>query len=343
MALPVRGRPQPALRATRRNGPRVYTFPRCLTRRRHSTVPLRKLAKVPKSAGRCKAGMRFGEWNRGVLVGVGLAAGVAQADAGLAMYATGVKFAPWSMRVSAGVLVLCIVVGTSWYTSHFLNNAISYPQAVLVGAIISVCTGVVYACYNLITICTSIRSFLMRSFVLASPTRRQPPRVQMHLRPCGRKCRLLASRYQTLFGSPSSALPCLSLLRCSSGGDRDSACVACSNLPARSPPERRYEPSRVSSRRVPPPADRPLRCAAAPLPAATRTGPAVVLRMAANEESLVFARGSVRGARRTGRGGLLKELTTPLRTRHSGSTRHLARQAIRCERRRLSSCTSDTR
>jgi hypothetical protein len=96
--------------------------------------------------------MRVREWNRGALLGVGLVAGAAQAAAGLAMYAIGVYFAPWSMGVSAGVLFLSIVVGTSWYTNHYLNNAISYPQAVLVGAIISVCTGVVYACYNLITI-----------------------------------------------------------------------------------------------------------------------------------------------------------------------------------------------
>jgi Protein of unknown function (DUF4199) len=104
--------------------------------------------------------MRFSEWNHGALLGVGLVAGVTQAAAGFAMYGTGVYFAPWSMGVSAGVLVLCIVVGTSWYTSHYLNNAISYPQAVLVGAIISVCTGVVYACYNLITISYVYPDFL---------------------------------------------------------------------------------------------------------------------------------------------------------------------------------------
>ena len=92
------------------------------------------------------------EWNRGALIGVGLVAGAVQAAAGLAMYLAGVYFAPWSMGVSVGVLVLCIVIGTTWYTRHFLNKAITYPQAVLVGAIISVCTGVVYACYNVITI-----------------------------------------------------------------------------------------------------------------------------------------------------------------------------------------------
>ncbi|MBK5299060.1 MAG: DUF4199 domain-containing protein [Vicinamibacteria bacterium] len=79
-------------------------------------------------------------------------AGAIQAAAGVAMYLAGVYFAPWSMGVSVGVLLLCIVVGTSWYTTHFLNNEITYPQAVLVGMTISVCTGLVYACYNVITI-----------------------------------------------------------------------------------------------------------------------------------------------------------------------------------------------
>ncbi len=96
--------------------------------------------------------MRVREWNRGVLVGVGLVAGAVQATAGLAMYLAGVYFAPWSMGVSVGVFLLCLVVGTRWYTTRFLSNEITYPQAVLVGTVISVCTGVIYACYNLITI-----------------------------------------------------------------------------------------------------------------------------------------------------------------------------------------------
>ncbi len=41
-----------------------------------------------------------------------------------------------------------------------LNNAITYPQAVLVGAVISVCTGVVYAGYNVITISYLYPNFL---------------------------------------------------------------------------------------------------------------------------------------------------------------------------------------
>ena len=104
--------------------------------------------------------MRLGEWNRGILLGVGLVCGAVQAAAGIAMYLAGVYFAPWSMVVSAGVLLGCIVAGTRWYTMHFLGNEITYPQAVLVGTVISVCTGVVYAGYNLITISYVYPNFL---------------------------------------------------------------------------------------------------------------------------------------------------------------------------------------
>jgi Protein of unknown function (DUF4199) len=113
---------------------------------------------VPREQG-CRNGqagvyslMRVSEWNRAALVRVGVVAGAVQAAAGIAMYRAGVYFAPWSMGVSVAVLFLCVVGGTYWYRTHFLNDAITYPQAVLMGTIISVCTGVVYACYNLITI-----------------------------------------------------------------------------------------------------------------------------------------------------------------------------------------------
>jgi len=104
--------------------------------------------------------MRLGEWNRGILLGVGLVCGAVQAAAGIAMYLAGVYFAPWSMVVSAGVLLGCIVAGTRWYTTHFLSSEITYPQAVLVGMTISFCTGVVYAAYNFISIAFFYPHFL---------------------------------------------------------------------------------------------------------------------------------------------------------------------------------------
>jgi hypothetical protein len=56
------------------------------------------------------------------------------------------------MLVSLLLLLFCIVVGTSWYRAHYLNGEINYRQALGVGIVISVCTGVVYAIYNMVSI-----------------------------------------------------------------------------------------------------------------------------------------------------------------------------------------------
>jgi hypothetical protein len=98
--------------------------------------------------------------NRKVLIGVGVLAGVAQAFAGVVMYLAGVYFAPWSMLVSLLLLLVCIVVGTSWYRAHCLNGEITYLQALTVGVVISVCTGLVYAVYNLVSIAWFYPNFL---------------------------------------------------------------------------------------------------------------------------------------------------------------------------------------
>ena len=96
--------------------------------------------------------MKFREWNRKALLLVGLIAGIVQAVFGIAMYVAGVYFSSWSMLVTVVVLVLCIVIGTRWYTAKYLNNEISYSQAVIVGIVISVCTGLVYAIYNIVSV-----------------------------------------------------------------------------------------------------------------------------------------------------------------------------------------------
>ena len=98
--------------------------------------------------------------NRKVLIGIGLLAGVAQAVGGVVMYLAGFYFAPWSMLLSVFLLLLCIVVGTRWYRDHYLNGEISYWQAVGVGIVISVCTGLVYASYNLVSIAWFYPNFL---------------------------------------------------------------------------------------------------------------------------------------------------------------------------------------
>jgi hypothetical protein len=98
--------------------------------------------------------------NRKVLIGIGVAAGIAQVVGGVVMYLAGVYFAPWSMFVSVFLLLLCIVVGTRWYRDHYLNGEITYWQAVIVGIVISVCTGLVYAVYNVVSIAWLYPNFL---------------------------------------------------------------------------------------------------------------------------------------------------------------------------------------
>jgi ethanolamine transporter EutH len=83
---------------------------------------------------------------------IGLAAGILQALAGVVMYVAGVYFAWWSMLVSGLVLLLCIILGTRWYRNNMLGGTMTYGQAVILGIVISVSTGVIYALYNVITI-----------------------------------------------------------------------------------------------------------------------------------------------------------------------------------------------
>ena len=105
------------------------------------------------------------------LIRVGVVAGLAQVVAGVAMYLAGVYFAPWSMFVSLLLLLLCIVVGTKWYATQYLNGKITYFQALKVGIAISVATGSIYALYNLISISWFYPTFLddVARFRMAQP------------------------------------------------------------------------------------------------------------------------------------------------------------------------------
>jgi hypothetical protein len=98
--------------------------------------------------------------NRKVLIGVGVIAGILQVVAGVAMYLAGVYFAPWSIFVNLFLLLVCIVVGTRWYTAHCLNGEITYLHALSVGIAISVFTGLVYAVYNMVSISWFYPNFL---------------------------------------------------------------------------------------------------------------------------------------------------------------------------------------
>ncbi|MFZ0060442.1 MAG: DUF4199 domain-containing protein [Pyrinomonadaceae bacterium] len=98
--------------------------------------------------------------NRKALIGVGVFAGLVQVAAGVAMYLAGVYFAPASMFVNVFLLLLCIVVGTKWYAVQYLNGKITYVQALSVGVVISIATGLTYALYNLISISWFYPNFL---------------------------------------------------------------------------------------------------------------------------------------------------------------------------------------
>ena len=87
-----------------------------------------------------------------VLFVIGLTAGILQALAGVVMYVAGVYFASWSMLVSVLVLLLCIVLGTRWYRDNALGGIVTYSQALIIGIVISVSTGIIYVLYNVISI-----------------------------------------------------------------------------------------------------------------------------------------------------------------------------------------------
>lgn len=96
--------------------------------------------------------MPLKDFNWKILIAVGLLAGLVQVATGVAMYVMGVYFVFWSLFVSLFVLLCCIVFGIRWYRDSVLKGQMSYGQALVAGVAISVCTGIVYAIYNLISI-----------------------------------------------------------------------------------------------------------------------------------------------------------------------------------------------
>lgn len=96
--------------------------------------------------------MRLKDFNWKSLIAIGVLAGLIQVASGVAMYVAGVYFAWWSMFVSGFVLLLCIVFGTRWYRDSQLKGQITFREALVIGIVISVSTGVIYAIYNLISI-----------------------------------------------------------------------------------------------------------------------------------------------------------------------------------------------
>ena len=96
--------------------------------------------------------MRLKDFNWKTLIAIGFVAGLIQVAVGVAMYVAGVYFASWSMLVSVFVLLLCIVLGTRWYRDSVQKGQITVGQALVVGIVVSICTGVIYGIYNVVSI-----------------------------------------------------------------------------------------------------------------------------------------------------------------------------------------------
>jgi len=96
--------------------------------------------------------MALKDFNWKILIAIGLVAGLIQVAVGVAMYMAGVYFVSWSMFPTLFVLLLCIVFGTRWYRDSVLKGHITYGQALIVGIVISVMMGIVYAVYNIVSI-----------------------------------------------------------------------------------------------------------------------------------------------------------------------------------------------
>ncbi len=86
------------------------------------------------------------------LAKVGLVAGLANVVVGVVLYLSGVYFEPWALRLMTVLLLVYVAVGNWWYGKHVLLGHTTYPKALLVGIVISVMTGLVYATYNIVSI-----------------------------------------------------------------------------------------------------------------------------------------------------------------------------------------------
>jgi hypothetical protein len=102
--------------------------------------------------------LRTFNWKQLILVAV--LAGLAQVAAGIAMYLAGVYFASWSMLVTLLLLLICIICGTRWYAAHPSRPKLNYGETLIIGVVISVSTGIIYAIYNIISISFFYPNFL---------------------------------------------------------------------------------------------------------------------------------------------------------------------------------------
>ena len=106
------------------------------------------------------------------LFGIGFISGFIQVTIGVSMYLTGIYFVPASLFVSILALAACIAAGTRWYGRHVLDGHTTYWSALLAGAVIAVCTGLVYVAYNVVSVSFVYPHFL-EDMVQAEFARRQ--------------------------------------------------------------------------------------------------------------------------------------------------------------------------
>jgi hypothetical protein len=86
------------------------------------------------------------------LAAIGLVSGLIEVTIGVALYLMGVYFAPGSLLFVVLALAACIALGTRWYARHVLDGRTTYWSAMLVGVVIALCTSLVYATYNVLSI-----------------------------------------------------------------------------------------------------------------------------------------------------------------------------------------------
>ena len=86
------------------------------------------------------------------LVVLGFLSGLVQAVAGVVMYVSGVYFAPWSALVNLLLLLVCIAGGVRWYVTRVLGGRRTYLTGLSAGLVITMCTGLVYVTYNIVSI-----------------------------------------------------------------------------------------------------------------------------------------------------------------------------------------------
>ncbi len=86
------------------------------------------------------------------LVALALVCGLVQVAVGVVLYLSGVYFEAWALRLIMLLQAVYIVAGNWWYGRRVLGGQTSYPKALLVGVVISIGVGVVYAIYNLVSV-----------------------------------------------------------------------------------------------------------------------------------------------------------------------------------------------